>query len=186
MAASARLRDPRSGSSEARWPVEAAGPASALRSRPGPPRGQLTTNHARRSWCAGRGRDRAGGNDADGAVSVEPELDRDPRCQPREGHCGRVEDRVTVPAHPPAVAGCKVEDMRFAAPVALDRQTPPGERAVEGGGDDDGAARVNPRPAAARARGREPDRRPAVRLKRLRLREANCRPGARDVPSRES
>ncbi len=38
-------------------------------------------------------------------------------------------------------------------PVALDREAPPGERPVEGGGGDDGAARVDPGAAAAGARG---------------------------------
>ena len=36
-------------------------------------------------------------------------------------------------------------------PVALDREAPPGERAVQGGGGDDRAARVDPRTAAAGA-----------------------------------
>ena len=38
--------------------------------------------------------------------------------------------------------------------VALDREAPPGEHEVEGRVDDDGAARVDPGTAAARARGR--------------------------------
>ena len=40
-----------------------------------------------------------------------------------------------------------------AGPVALDRQAPPGERAVQGWSDDNGPACVDPRRAAARARG---------------------------------
>ena len=38
----------------------------------------------------------------------------------------------------------------------MDREAPPGERAVQGEGGDDGAARVDPRPAVARARGHVP------------------------------
>ena len=43
-------------------------------------------------------------------------------------------------------------------PVALDREAPPGERAVQGGSGDDGAARVDPGAAAAGARGARPTR----------------------------
>ena len=38
-------------------------------------------------------------------------------------------------------------------PVALDREAPPSERAVQGGSGDDGATRVDPGAVAARARG---------------------------------
>jgi len=43
----------------------------------------------------------------------------------------------------------------------MDREAPPGERAVQGGGGDDGAARVDPGPAAAGAGGRHPSRAPS-------------------------
>ena len=46
--------------------------------------------------------------------------------------------------------------------VALHGHAPPGERAVQGGGDDHGAARVDPSPAAARARGNSSDVRVGV------------------------
>ena len=72
-------------------------------------------------------------------------------------------------------------------PVALDREAPPGERAVQGGGDNHGTARVDPGAAAARSRGC-PDGRLAglpewIRTCDLRPRRADARstelPGAR-------
>src|SRR3990172_12180366 len=72
-------------------------------------------------------------------------------------------------------------------PVALDREAPPGERPVQGGRDDDRAARMDPRPAPTRSRGC-PDGRLAglpewIRTCDLRPRRADARstelPGAR-------
>jgi hypothetical protein len=42
-------------------------------------------------------------------------------------------------------------DRALRRPVALDREAPLGERPVQGRGEDDGSARVNPGDAAARA-----------------------------------
>lgn len=47
-------------------------------------------------------------------------------------------------------------------PVALDGEAPPGERSVQGGGDDHGATRVDPGASVARGRGHGPIRRIAV------------------------
>jgi len=73
--------------------------------------------------------------------------------------------RLCRPRHRPRGRGCRSRPGGWVGeggrppprPVALDREAPPRECAVEGRGDDDGRARLDPGPAAAGAR--KPSRR---------------------------
>ena len=92
-------------------------------------------------------------HDAAGRAARAMKLPQERMTRRPSGLAERATDREVGVVASFLVAGSEREAAHRVGPVALDRRAPPRERAVEGGSDAHGAARVDPRPAAAGARG---------------------------------